>query len=57
MEMETYCSVYGSWKSLKESWPAAARVELGVRLVQRGSAASAVINPVSFEFVVFSCSG
>uniref|UniRef100_A0A0A9E742 Uncharacterized protein n=1 Tax=Arundo donax TaxID=35708 RepID=A0A0A9E742_ARUDO len=50
------CSVYGSWKPLKECWPAATRIEFCGGLVQGSSTASAVINPVTIEFVVLSCS-
>jgi len=52
---EAYCSVYGSWKPLKECRPAAARIEFCGGLVQGSPAASTVINPVAIEFVVLSC--
>lgn len=52
-----WCSVYGSWKPLKECRPAAARIKFCGGLVQGSPAASAVINPVAVEFVVLSCPG
>lgn len=54
---EAYGSIYGSRKTLKESWPATARIEFGCGLVKRSPTACTVIDSLLIELVIFTYTG
>lgn len=46
-------AIYGSRKTIKESWPATTGIEFSCGLVERSSTSSAGINSLVIELVVF----